>query len=482
MLWRVVESPIPQLVMIGAALLLCLRRKQEEAKKPLVVTGRVKRLLAAAWFCCAIFMMATLVLSLSPAIDFVAEARLYLANALGFAAMLLAPVWLACGNLLMAPVEAALRRHYLAAARATFKALDPKVIGITGSYGKTTTKAFLRDILSLRYHAYATPKSYNTLMGVSLAINRDLADDFRSEYFICEMGAYVPGEIARICQLTPPQIAIVTEVGPQHLERFGSLENVKRAKYEIIENLPPDGVGVFNWDNEYIRDMIARGYPRTSLCVSRKLDLAAARKQGVDWIAADIEESLAGLRFRVIEVASGESEYFNTPLYGAHNVTNLLLCVAVAVHEGIPLRDIARRAATLQPAESRLVRQTSDAGITIINDAYSANPVGAASALKLLRLHDHGRRLLITPGMVELGELQDEQNHALGALAADCATDIILVGEQQTHAIYAGIAAAGFDMERVRVVEKLADSVQWYQRHLAAGDTALFLNDLPDTY
>ena len=133
-------------------------------------------------------------------------------------------------------MESALRRRYLRGAADILDQIKPKIIGITGSYGKTTTKHFLRDILSVRYRAYATPKSYNTLMGISLAINRDLADDYRCEYFICEMGAYVEGEIERICQLTPPDIAIVTEVGPQHLERFGSLDNIRRAKYEIVKN------------------------------------------------------------------------------------------------------------------------------------------------------------------------------------------------------------------------------------------------------
>ena len=482
LLWRLMDSPAPHIVMIAAALLLCLPRNDSEAKKPFVPTGRAKRILAASFFCSALFMTGATTLAHLPAFNLNAASQLYIVNALGFSTMLLSPVWLCLGNLLMAPAEAVLRRRYLASAHATLQSLNPKVVGITGSYGKTTTKTFLRDILSLRYHTYATPKSYNTLMGVSLAINRDLADDYRAEYFISEMGAYAPGEIARICQLTPPHIAIVTEVGPQHLERFGSLENVQRAKYEIIENLPPDGVGIFNWDNAYIRDMIAKGYPNTRLSVSRELDFAEAQRQGVDWIATDIEQSLDGLRFRVTDVATGESEAFKTALYGAHNVTNLLLCVAVAVHEGIPLRDIARRAATLQPAESRLARQTTAAGITIINDAYSANPAGAASALKLLRLHDHGRRLLITPGMVELGDMQDDENRALGALAAECATDVILVGEKQTRAVFDGIASAGFDMARVLVVDELAESVKWYQRHLAAGDTALFLNDLPDTY
>ena len=136
--------------------------------------------------------------------------------------------------------------------------------------------------MSVRYQTYATPKSYNTLMGISLAINRDLADDYRTEYFIIEMGAYVEGEIARICQLTPPDIAIVTEVGPQHLERFGSLEKLKKAKYEIVSNLPPDGVAVFNWDNLYIREMIAQGYPETRLTVSRELTIDEAREHDVD--------------------------------------------------------------------------------------------------------------------------------------------------------------------------------------------------------
>ena len=221
-------------------------------------------------------------------------------------------------------------------------------------------------------------------MGISLAINRDLADDYRSEYFISEMGAYVEGEIERICQLTPPDIAIVTEIGPQHLERFGSLENVKRAKYEIIKNLPPNGLAVFNWDNSYIREMAAQGYPETRLTVSREVTLAEAAQADVSWIASDIVSSLDGLEFAVTHVKSGERASIVTGIMGEHNVTNLLLCIAVAFHEGIALRDIALRIRSLQPAESRLVSETTASGITIINDAYSANPQGVVSALKVL--------------------------------------------------------------------------------------------------
>ena len=218
------------------------------------------------------------------------------------------------------------------------------------------------------------------------------------------------------------------------------------------------------------------------MTVSRELDVASAKREGVTWIASELVESLAGLRFRVTEVATGESADISTAILGEHNVTNLLLCIAVAVHEGLPLRDVANRIGSLQPAESRLVRQATAAGITIINDAYSANPQGALSALQVLALHQSGKRLLITPGMIELGELQDRENRKLGMLAAQYATDIILVGRDQTKPIYEAIRSSTFDHTRVQVVESLSQAVSWYTDNLKAGDTVLFLNDLPDTY
>jgi UDP-N-acetylmuramoyl-tripeptide--D-alanyl-D-alanine ligase len=393
----------------------------------------------------------------------------------GLALFLIAPLLLVIGNLLMTPVEAAFRQMFVNRARHTLQEVNPVVIGITGSYGKTSTKTYLAYILNGRFHAYPTPKSYNTLMGVCLAINNDLADDHRIDYFIAEMGAYVPGEIKQICDLTRPSISLVVEVGPQHLERFGKLEAVAAAKYEIIKALPPDGVGVFNLDNPHIRSMVERGYPQTRLTVSR--DPAS----GARFIASDIGESLNGLTFTVTDTQTGDHEIFAAPLLGQHNVTNLLLAAAVAVQQGMSLREIALRVRTIQPAESRLTRQVSTSGIAIINDAYSANPVGVIGALRALSLHQTGKRLLITPGMVELGDLMDQENRKLGELAAQHATDVILVG-QQTTPIKDGLISAGFAPDHLQTVATLAESVQWYQQNLRAGDTVLFLNDLPDTY
>jgi len=169
-------------------------------------------------------------------------------------------------------------------------------------------------------------------------------------------------------------------------------------------------------------------------------------------------------------------------LLGQHNVTNVLLATATAVHEGMKLRDVAYRVRGLKPAESRLVRQTTAQGITIINDAYSANPAGVVSALKVLAMHQTGKRLLITPGMVELGPLHEPENKKLGITAAQYATDVILVGAEQTAPIKAGLTETNFPPERLQVVETLAQAVEWYQTNLKAGDTVLFLNDLPETY
>ncbi|MDX2160799.1 MAG: UDP-N-acetylmuramoyl-tripeptide--D-alanyl-D-alanine ligase [bacterium] len=479
------EAPdglLPALIGVISAIAAVIPPDEGEIKKKFRATPRAKRLLAAAFFVIALFMItlvlwiATLLASAPPEIHVIA------AGGIGFAAWLAAPLWLVLANTLMIPVEAGLRARFIQRARRVLDEVNPVVIGITGSYGKTSTKTYLAHILNGRYKAYPTPKSYNTLMGVCIAINNDIAQDHSIDYFICEMGAYVPGEIERISALTHPQISIVVEVGPQHLERFGTLENIAIAKYEIIKALPPDGVGVFNWDNPYVRAMAERGHPQTRLTVSKTVDPAAVTNAEPRFVASEIDETLEALSFRVTDTLTGESERFTTPLLGLHNVTNILLAAAVAVHERMTLRDVARRVRDLKPAESRLVRQTTAQGITIINDAYSANPVGIVHALRVLGMHTSGRRLLITPGMVELGALMESENRKLGETAAQHATDVILVGTKQTEPIRQGLLGVGFPAERVLVMNTLAESVEWYMRNLKAGDTVLFLNDLPDTY
>ncbi len=465
-------SLFPAIIAGIAAVVASIPPDEGEIKKKFRATPRAKRLLGASFIVAALIDLISLLIVVRLPLGNIAPSIM---GGVGLIVFLLAPLDLIMGNLLMIPVEAAFRRMFINRARHALQETNPVVIGITGSYGKTSTKTYLAHILNGRYHAYPTPKSYNTLMGVCLAINNDIAGKHNIDYFICEMGAYVPGEIRQICDLVHPSISMVVEVGPQHLERFGSLENIATAKYEIIKALPPDGIGVFNVDNPHIRAMVERGYPQTRLTVG--LDPSSKAR----FIASDISESLDGLRFSVTDTETAVSEVFVTPLLGRHNVTNILMATAVAVHERMSLKEIALRVRTLQPAESRLARQTTPQGITIINDAYSANPVGAVEALRVLALHQGGRRLLITPGMVELGELMESENRKLGEAAAHYASDVILVGKQTTP-IKDGLIAAGFAADHLQTVNTLAESVQWYQNNLKEGDTVLFLNDLPDTY
>lgn len=465
---------------ILTALIAVWPAPQGEIKKAFRATPRAKRLLGTG-FVVAVLAAVPILLA-STQLAEIGSFGFALTALAGFVLYLLAPLFLIIANLLMRPVEAFFRRQFVNRARHVLADIQPTVIGITGSYGKTSTKTYLAHILNGRFRAYPTPKSYNTLMGVCLAINNDLTDNHSISHFIAEMGAYVPGEIQEICDLTHPQIAIVTEVGPQHLERFGTLDNIAIAKYEIIKALPADGTGVFNWDNPYVRNMYERGYPATRIAISREVDPASVPQGGPRFVASQIEEALDGTTFTVTDTTNGQTETFNTPLLGLHNVTNILLATAAAVHEGMSLRDVSWRVRDLQPAEARLVRQTSPEGITIINDAYSANPAGVVQSLRILGMHTTGKRLLITPGMVELGPLMNSENRKLGEIAAQHATDVILVGRKQAEPIQQGLLAAGFPPDKLQVVDTLAESVTWYQTNLTSGDTVLFLNDLPDTY
>jgi UDP-N-acetylmuramoyl-tripeptide--D-alanyl-D-alanine ligase len=447
-----------------------------EVKKGFTRTQRATRLLATAFITVALLAWIITTQTQQIASD---DLRLVSLYGLGFLLWFIAPIMLVIANVLMIPVEEAIRAGYRRQARQKLAQIRPTVIGITGSYGKTSTKTYIAHILNGKYRAFPTPKSWNTIMGVTLAINTRMEPG--TEYFICEMGAYVRGEIKGISKLTHPKVGIVTEVGPQHLERFGSLQNIAIAKYEIIQGLPPDGVGVFNWDNPYIREMVEREYPQTRLTVSRQpLDSLPANEPR--FVASDEQEDLNGLRFTITDRQSGESVAVETQLVGQHNVTNILIAVAVAVHEGMTLAEVARRIRTLEPAEARLVPNTLPNGLTLINDAYSANPQGAVSALRVLGMYTEGRRLLVTPGMVELGELHEAENQKLGEVAAQYTTDVILVGEAQTRPIYEGLKQANFPLDKVQIVDTVTEAIQWYQQHLGQGDAVLLLNDLPDTY
>jgi UDP-N-acetylmuramoyl-tripeptide--D-alanyl-D-alanine ligase len=414
-------------------------------------------------------------------------------------------------NLLLFPVEEALRQYYLVSARRVIRAIDPLVIGITGSYGKTSTKEILAHILSSRHEVLKTPRSYNTLMGVCKVIREELKP--RHKIFIVEMGAYKPGEIARICQLVRPRVGILTAIGPMHLERFKTLENVARAKYELIAALPADGVAIFNADDPRLlalAEATAAGgsaagtAPAAVRTVLRYSVRQAAPEQGrpesqPDLWADDIQIDGEGTRFNIHPQAPGQSAGSLPPvrmrLLGRHNVSNALAAMLAAsaltpAAYRLAYKDMIPLLAIMPPFEHRLQPVRAANKIVYIDDAYNSNPVGAKIALEVLAAFNGRRRFLVTPGFVELGEIEEQENYNLGRAAASVCDAIFLIGPQErTQPIRQGFLdgcaslGSGEDcMPGVYAYATLKEANLKLAELARPGDVVLFENDLPAIY
>ena len=453
---------------------LMIRRKKVKAKKPLVYTARAKRVFGLA--ICLLAATAT-ALALAAKTDPARIAVLLFSE--------IAVINLTVANLLIYPLERTINEAYLLSARRRIKTLQPRVIGITGSYGKTSTKYILHQILSQKFNTLMTPNSYNTPMGICKVIRGDLTP--AHEVFIVEMGAYKRGDIRELCNLASPQIGILTAVGPQHLERFKSIENIAKGKYELIESLPTDGLAVFNCDNEICAGLAdkreqtgspVRRYATEDAPVASVADIA-------DLIATNVRYTDNGLAFTVhanTETFDIPDTEIQTQLLGKHNVSNILAAMTVAMACGMELEEIRGAVAKVESVPHRLQLTTGAGGVTIIDDSFNSNPVGAKAALEALKEIGNGKKVLVTPGMVELGEKEYEENRRLGEEAADVCDLVILVGPIQTKPILDGLKAAGYPSQQIIVTRNLEEVKQHLATQVQAGDVVLFENDLPDTY
>jgi UDP-N-acetylmuramoyl-tripeptide--D-alanyl-D-alanine ligase len=447
------------------------RRRRPEAKKPLVLTARAKRLLGSWLLSSAILLVATVVVLSARLADL--PSRLILGTALGLA-LLAAFAWplFALTNLLLYPVEASFRAYYLRSARHILTSYAPTVIGIAGSYGKTSTKAILAQILSTRFEVLMTPRSFNTPMGLCRVIREQLQPSH--QFFIAELGAYQRGEVRQLCRLVQPSIGVLTAIGPEHLERFGSLANVIEGEFELIEALPAGGLAIFNGDDETCRDLARRAK-------APHLLVGGPPEPTRELSAEAISLSSVGLRFTICH-RDGRWLAVGTRLLGRHNVANILLASAAALQVGFPFEELASAIERLEPVEHRLQLVPNDNGVVVIDDTYNSNPRGAAAALETLAAFQGGRRYLVTPGMVELAELQDGIHRDFGRQAAGVCDAVILVGPRRTRAIAEGLTAAGFAAHRLIVTRDLGEATEKLRTLLQRGDAVLFENDLPDNY
>jgi UDP-N-acetylmuramoyl-tripeptide--D-alanyl-D-alanine ligase len=386
----------------------------------------------------------------------------------------LSPLLLFLANLLLVPVQSAINQTYLRQAQRRLHDVEPLVIGITGSYGKTSTKYLLEQLLSGHRRVFKTPLSYNSLMGVCRAINDGLPAD--CDVFIAEMGAYRPGDIKELCDLVQPTIGILTAIGPQHLERFKTIDNIQQTKYELIAALPPEGVAILNNDDPRCRVLADR---TTHVRVMRYgLDRDG---QALDVWAENMTMGPEGLSFTMAD-QQGRQVAAQTILLGRHAILNILGAACAAMALGLSLEDLAKAIRRLPPVPHRLQLMDNGGGVTIIDDSYNSNPIGAMAALEVLQGFRAGRRILVTPGMVELGPLEAQLNEELGAQAAAVCDYVILVGVERTKPLLAGLQRKNFPPENVRVVRDLKAATLVLPTVVSVGDTVLFENDLPDQY
>ena len=457
------------LPMWAVAFISSRRYRSDEEKKPLAFTDRMTRLSipVALWTFLPVAAGGLYGWTLGSPTGVLWYLGGFLVADLG------APLWVGLGAALMHPLETAIQRGFKRQARHRLENRpDLTVIGITGSYGKTSTKFILAELLRQKYNVYATPSSYNTPMGLCLAVNEHLKPEH--QVLVLEYGIRYPGDMDELCDIAEPDASIVTTVGVAHLETMGTQDNIAAEKGILVERTSADGPAVLNVDDDRVAAMTERA-------AGPVWRVSTEEHPDADITATNISYDTSGTAFDVTD-DTGTTVSFQTELLGEHNVLNVLLAVALGRSMGLRLRQMAHAARRLDPVEHRLqLRQRGD--VTIIDDAFNSNPVGARNAVEILSEMGEGRRIIVTPGMVELGDRQWDENKALGKFIAKHNLDLaVLIGNEQTAPIQEGLSAGQFPHDRVKVFPSLAEAQDFLKKHLESGDVVLYENDLPDQY
>ncbi|HVE46178.1 MAG TPA: Mur ligase family protein [Acidimicrobiales bacterium] len=431
----------------------------------------------------------------------------------------LTPLLIDAALAITAPLERRRVGPFVASAATRLAQVSPTVLAITGSYGKTTIKGYVAHLVAGSRSVVPTPASFNNRAGLARAVNEHLAPG--TEVFVAEMGTYGKGEIADLCRWCPPEVAVISAIGPVHLERMGTEEAIVAAKAEILEGAR---VAILNVDHP----LLARLAGQREAAGQRVVRCSAAGAGGATASAGHAaDENTAGIATASDDdplnqtlpagratVSAGHAPDATTPAGGppaaagtpiaevrvADGVvlvdrrrlgtvpkaagaapTNVACAVAAALEVGVPEEAVAARLATLPTAPHRLSVSQGQTGATIIDDTYNANPAGAAVALAALDRHasSEHRRVVVTPGMVELGPVQEAENRRLAAAAARAATHLVVVGHTNRAALVAG--AAGGRAELV-LTETRDEAVAWVRQHVGQGDVVLYENDLPDHF
>lgn len=434
-------------------------KNNKKSIKKLVVTARVKRMIATA----VVLFAALAVLAIfCSRLSIIFTAVLYLLA-------MLSPLGVIISLAIMKPVEKAISNHYINDAKKILRGMpNLKIIGVTGSYGKTSIKCILGRILSEQFNTLITPENYNTPMGIVITVRKFLRPE--TEIFVCEMGAKRKGDIAENCDIASPDLGIITSIGPQHLDTFGSIETVASTKFELADRVKQNGGVVFlNADNTYIAER-ADNYDNITYGTGN-----------CDVKAENISYSPNGL---TLEIISGDTRFkVTSKLLGNHNALNITAAAAVALKLGLTPTQIAFAVSKLKPIEHRLQMKPYINGSLLIDDAYNSNPEGCLEAVRVIGCFDGMKKIIVTPGLVELGDKEYECNRRLGEEAAKHCDIIILVGQKRSIPLAEGVKASGeFNTDNLYVVSSFLEAKQLFSTMCDQNTVILFENDLPDNY
>ena len=434
-------------------LLICFAYKQKwvlkDAKKKLSMTSRVKRIMSVS-------------------LCFVVLLSLGLASVSWFGTYIIVieflPFILVLSNVVLIPVESKIQKKFLSEAEDNLKRCHPVVIGITGSYGKTSTKHILGHILNSVAPTLWTPGSVNTKMGICRVIREKLKPNHR--YFIVEMGAYFKGSIDKLCQFVNPQHGIITAIGEAHYEHFTSQENIAEAKFELGDWVNKNKGILVIGTNQILKKYIP-SYPLIK--VGDKEDI----------YVSNVFQTSNGLSFCFHY--EGKKVDVDVPLYGLHHVGNVALALEMAIKLGVPVSTAVSALKHLPQITHRL-EVKKQGNLTIIDDAYNSNPEGFKSALNLLDVFEEGRKILVTPGMVELGKLHEGAHFMLGKQAGKTVDIVLLVVAGRIPSFIKGFNETAGPGKQLMKVASFKEAYSWIQKNALPKDVILLENDLPDVY
>ena len=432
-------------------------------KTPLKMTNRMNRAIILLWVFSFILTFGFLILTE----NFVSIVRL---GGLAFTPLFL-PILVPFVHFLMRPIEKAITKGYLKKAKNKLTQYPDLIkIGITGSFGKTSTKNFLATILAEKYSVCATPFNFNTPLGITRTVLQYL--DYGSQVLIAEMGARQVGDIKELCELVEPQYGIVTAIGEQHLATFQTLENIKRTKAELPNYLGENGICVFDMDNENVREIAEKA-------TCKKITVSLTSKD-CDIYATEIDTTTTGTNF-VLHI--GKNKYnCSTKLLGLHNISNLLLCVGLSKQLDLTNEQILTGISKVMPVEHRLQLINAKNNVTILDDSYNSSVDGSKRALDVLAMFEGRRKIVVTPGIVELGTIERLENYMFGSRISQVADIVVIVNKSHYASIKKGLLDCGFNESKIYQAENLLNSQTILKDILQKGDVILWENDLPDNY